>query len=404
MNSRERILAAIDHREPDRVPVDFGSNPSSGISATAYNKLKKHLGLAGGHARVYDVIQQLARPENDILDRFGVDVVDVGRVVNGADENWYDVRLTDGVAGQFPSWFKPARRDDGAFEVEVEGYTIARMPPGGMSFDQIYYPYLDGYPDTFADLPNAMSKVLRGEGEMNSWDQLRDDAFKLRAVSDRAITIGCGCSLFEWGAFLRRQDNFLMDLLVEQKKVEALLDALMEIHLAALEKVCAAVADCIDIVRFSDDLGMTAGPIMSPAIYRKLFKPRHALLNEIVHKHTGVKTFLHSCGSIYALLPDLIEAGFDIINPVQTNCQDMEPRRMKDEFGSDITFWGGGCDSMNVLNNGSAEQVKKHVFERLEIFAPGGGYIFSTVHNILPEAPPQNIQAIFEAVAEFNRK
>ena len=116
-----------------------------------------------------------------------------------------------------------------------------------------------------------------------------------------------------------------------------------------------------------------------------------------------MKTFLHSCGSIYALLPDLIEAGFDIINPVQTNCRDMEPRILKDEFGSEITFWGGGCDLARVLNNGSVEQVKKHVFERLEIFAPGGGYVFSTVHNILPETPPPNIQAIFEAVAEYNR-
>ncbi|MCP4708992.1 MAG: methyltransferase [Planctomycetes bacterium] len=404
MNSRERILAALDHREPDRVPVDFGSNPSSGISAIAYNKLKNHLGLACGHTRVYDVMQQLAQPEDELLDRFGVDVVDVGRVLNIAEENWYDVCLTDGSAGQYPGWFKPKKCDGGAVEVDVDGKTIARMPPGGMSFDQEYFPYLAGYPDTFVDLPKAMIKVLSGGVVMSPQDQQWDKASKLRANSDRAITIGCNCSLFEWGSFLRRQDNFLMDLLVEQKKVEALLDALMEIHLADLGKVCAAVADCVDIVRFSDDLGMTSGPFISPDIYRNLFKPRHTLLNDYVHKHTGMKTFLHSCGSIYALLPDLIEAGFDIINPVQTNCVGMEPRRLQDEFGADITFWGGGCDSADVLNHGSVAQVKKHVFECLDIFTPGGGYVFSTVHNILPDTPPQNILAIFEAVAEFNRR
>ena len=140
---------------------------------------------------------------------------------------------------------------------------------------------------------------------------------------------------------------------------------------------------------------------MSPALYRKLFRPRHTLLNEYVHQHTGMKTFLHSCGSIYGLLPDLIEAGFDIINPVQTNCKDMEPARLKREFGSAITFWGGGCDG-NILNNGTPGQVKRHVVERMEIFSPGGGFIFNTEHNILPEAPPQNVVAMFEAVGEYN--
>ena len=413
MKSRERILAALEHRPPDRVPVDFGSNPSSGIAAPAYNKLKKHLALAGGPARIYDVMQQLAQPEDEILDMFGVDVVDVGRVSPAAGDHWYDVRLPDGGAGQYPGWFKPIRRTDGTLEVEVEGIAIMRMPPGGLSFDQIYFPYLDGYPATFADLRGALRKVLRGESILNRgpqadtpnfWHRLRAEVLRLRAGSDRAFMIGCDGSLFEWGVCLRRQDNFLMDMLTEQKKVEALLDALTEIHLADLEKVCAALGDCVDLVRFSDDLGMTAGPMMSPPIYRKLFKPRQAVLNDYIHKNTGMKTFLHSCGSIYALLPDLIEAGFDIINPVQTNCADMEPRRLKEEFGSEITFWGGGCDSMKILNHGSVAQVKRHVFERLEIFTPGGGYVFSTVHHILPETPPRNIRAIFEAVAEFNRK
>jgi uroporphyrinogen decarboxylase len=141
---------------------------------------------------------------------------------------------------------------------------------------------------------------------------------------------------------------------------------------------------------------------MSPAMYRRFFQPRHAQLCAYVHRHSRMKTFLHSCGSIHSLLPDLIAAGFDVINPVQTNCRDMEPERLKREFGRDICFWGGGCDTRHVLPTATPAEVKRHVRERLEVFAPGGGFVFNTVHNILPEVPPQNIVAMFEAIAEFN--
>jgi uroporphyrinogen decarboxylase len=211
-----------------------------------------------------------------------------------------------------------------------------------------------------------------------------------------------GCNLFEWGTFLRRLDNFLMDLLSEPASVEAFLDALMELHMAALEKACEAVGDVADVMRFGDDLGTSNAPFMSLDTYRRYFKPRQAQLCAYVHKHTPMKTFLHSCGSIHALLPDLIDAGFDVINPVQTNCRNMEPERLKRDFGKDICFWGGGCDPKSVLNRGTPQEVKDDVKRRLEIFMAGGGYVFNTVHNILPEVPPQNIMAMFEAVREFD--
>jgi uroporphyrinogen decarboxylase len=141
---------------------------------------------------------------------------------------------------------------------------------------------------------------------------------------------------------------------------------------------------------------------MSPNTYRTLFKPRHKMLCDYMHKHTKMKTFLHSCGSIRALLPDLIEAGFDVINPVQTTCQGMEAGGLKRDFGKDICFWGGGCDTRTILPHGTPPEVKDDVKRRLEIFMPGGGFVFNTVHNILPDVPPQNIVAMFEAVAEFN--
>ena len=411
MTSRERILAAIEHRQPDRVPVDLGATPSSGISATAYGNLKTHMGITTGHTRLYDVVQQLAQPEEVVLDRFKIDVVDVGRTFNTADSDWYDIRLADGQKAQYPVWFHPEPQQDGSFiALHKDGTDIAHMPARGTFYDQSYFPYVDGYPSDFSGLDREMGKILWAALVHSPWDHaedprfwatLRERALALRASSDRALMIVCGCNLFEWGTFLRRMDNFLMDIYAEPETVETLLDALMERHLATLTKVCETVGDVCDILRFGDDLGMDTGPFMSPDVYRRLFKPRHAQLCATVHKHSRMKTFLHSCGSLHELMPDLIEAGYDVINPMQTTCRDMEPEKLKREFGKDICFWGGGCDTRTVLNRATPAEVKDHVRRRIEILAPGGGFVFNTVHNILPEVPPQNIVAMFEAVAEY---
>jgi uroporphyrinogen decarboxylase len=411
MNARERVLASVDHREPDRTPVDLGATPSSGISAIAYERLKQRLSLTGGHTRVYDVVQQLAQPEDDILDRFGIDVVDVGRAFNTRDEDWHDITLPGGAPVQFPAWFQPQIQPEGRWDVFApDGVRIATMPEGATFFDQTCFPYLDGYPDDYSGLPAAMERVhwaalahspWDSASRPDFWDLLRQRALALRESTDRAILVVCGCNLFEWGTFLRRIDNFLMDLVEEPDSVEGLLDALMQIHLATLQKVCDAVGDVADILRFGDDLGMDTGPLMAPAVYRRLFKPRHTQLCDYVHRHSQMRTFLHSCGSIYRLMPDLIEAGYEILNPVQTSCQDMDPERLKTEFGRDITFWGGGCDTRAVLNRGTPAQVREHVWERLGIFAPGGGFVFNTVHNILPDVPPANIVAMFEAIRDW---
>ena len=413
MTPRERVLAAIDHREPDRVPVDLGATPSSGISAIAYGRLKQHLGLTEGHNRVYDVVQQLAQPEDMILDRFGVDVVDLGRTFDTRDEDWYPVTLFDGGKAEYPSWFRPEATADGGFRsLAPDGMEIAVQLKDMNFYDQTHFPWLDDYPADLSGLPAAMGKVHWAALAHSPWDHASDPGFwetlrantlALREQSDRAIMVVVGCNLFEWGTFLRRMDNFLMDLIAEPENVERLLDALMEIHLRTLDKVCRAVGDIVDICRFGDDLGTDTGPFMAPATYRQLFKPRHKILCEYVHRHSSMRTFLHSCGSIHALLPDLIDAGFEIINPVQTACRDMEPDRLKREFGRDITFWGGGADTRATLNHGSPADVRRDVLERLKIFAPGGGFVFNTIHNILPDVPPENIVAMFDAIREYER-
>jgi uroporphyrinogen decarboxylase len=413
MTSRERIIAAIEHREPDKVPIDLGSTPSSGISVIGYNNLKKSLGITGGKTLVYDVVQQLAQPEDEILDLFNIDVIDVGRTFNTSDNDWHEIKAADGSTAFYPKWFNPELQKDGTwYAYDQNRELIAKMPQGATFFDQTCYPWEDGYPSDFKQLPEAMNKVLWANlahspwdcaGDDDFWERLRANSLKLREESDKALMVVCGCNLFEWGTFLRKIDNFLMDLVLEPEKVEGLLDALMEVHLATLAKVCDAVGDVVDIIRFGDDLGMDSGPFMAPDTYRQLFKPRHTVLCDYVKKNSQMKTFLHSCGSIYRLLPDLIEAGYDVINPVQTNSVEMDPATLKKEFGNDITFWGGGADTRTVLNGKTPQEVKDHVKERLEIFSPGGGFVFNTVHNIMPDVPPENIIAMFEAINEFNK-
>ncbi len=411
MNSRQRILASIDHREPDVLPIDFGSTSVTGISATTYSKLTKTLGMSDSKTRVYDVVSQLAQPEEEILEKFQSDAIDVGRLYNEDDQAWKDITLPNGTPVQFPAWFQPIPQPDGAWDVyEKEGDRIATMALGATFFDQTCYPYQQGYPPNFKDLPKAMAKVHWSKlarspwdhsGEPDFWDQLRQRVIAYRQNSMKTIVITAGCSIFEMGCFLRSMENFLVDILASPVQVETLLDALMELHLETLGKICNAVGDVVDILRFGDDLGTNMGPLISPKIYRSLFKPRHKILCDYVKKHSQMRIFLHSCGSVYKLIPDLIEAGYDILNPIQISAKDMEPERLKREFGKNITFWGGGCDTQHVLYKGSPNDVKEHVQKNIEIFAPGGGFIFATVHNILSDVPPENVIAMFEAVNEY---
>lgn len=413
MNSRERVLAAIAHIQPDQVPVDLGSTPSSGISAIAYSNLLKAIGRTDLPVQIYDVVQQLAQPDMSIIDRFGVDVLDIGRAFNTEEKDWHETILANGDKAFYPIHFNPVKQADGSYHCYDEDgkRLLALMPQGATFFDQSYFPYINGFPENYDTLDEEMGRVLWSRYVHSPWDHtqdpdfwktLREKTLQLRASTDKALMIVCGCNLFEWGTFLRRMDNFLMDLLCEPDQVARMLDQLLERHLATLAKVCDSVGDIVDIIRFGDDLGMTSGPFMDVDTYRSLFKPRHKQLCDYVKTHSQMHTFIHSCGSISSLMPDLIEAGIEIFNPVQTNARQMEPEFLKKEFGQDCTFWGGGVETVGTLNNGTPEQVREQVLERLEIMSAGGGFVFNTVHNILPDVPPQNILAMFDAVKEFN--
>lgn len=415
MTSRERVLAAINHQAPDRIPVDLGATPSSGISAIAYSNLLNHIGLPALPVQIYDVVQQLAQPDMKVLDKFGVDVLDIGREFNNKPSDWKPTTLANGDSAFYPKWYHPVKLENGSYATyDDDGKTmLSRMPVGATFFDQTYFPYVDGYPGNYDKLDKEMGRIMWARDAHSPWDHAGDDGFwetlrektlRLRQNTDKALLVVCGCNLFEWGTFLRRMDNFLMDLMCDQVNVEKLLDELLKRHLATLAKVCESVGDIVDIVRFGDDLGMSSGPFMDAETYRTLFKPRHKILCDFVKEHSQMHTFIHSCGSISLLMPDLIDAGIEIFNPVQTNAYQMEPEFLKKEFGKDCTFWGGGVETAGVLNNATPGKVKEQVIERLEIFSKGGGFVFNTIHNILPDVPPENVVAMFEAINEFNNR
>jgi uroporphyrinogen decarboxylase len=408
LSSRDRVLATLNHHEPDRVVVDLSGHRSSGISAIAYPKLRAALGLEPRTVYVYDPIQQLAIVDQDVLDLLGVDTIELGREFCREDRWWVDWTLPGGAPCKMPVWAAPEKRDDGWILRSKGGHALGRMPDGALHFDQIYWPLLDGGED-LSKLDDAfqlsMWSVFGGPPQPDiSVEDLAAGARRLRDRTDRAIIGLFGGNLLEIGQMLFKMDQFLMMLAGEPQRVHRFLDALVEYHLASLERFLGAVGPYIDIILFGDDLGAQNGPQISPRMYREFFQPREKIMWARAKQLADVKVMLHCCGAVRPLLPGLIEAGLDAINPVQISCRGMEAEGLKRDFGKDLTFWGGGCDTQSVLPQGTPEQVRTHVLRQCELLAPGGGFVFQQVHNTMANVPPENIIAMYGAVREFDAR
>ncbi|MBC7249512.1 MAG: methyltransferase [Anaerolineae bacterium] len=394
MNSRERVLTALCHEEPDRVPIDLGGMASTGIHAVAYNRLKRYLGL-GGTTRVFDIVQHLAEVEEPVRRRFGVDVIALPRleVLPGVRNiHWKPWTLPDGSPAEISADFHPVPAADGGWEIRSpEGMVLYRMPRNGFYFDPVEAPLAHADPTTLRtlELPRIGDEELR---------LLRERARTLYTETEYAIVGAFGGNLLEMGQSLRGWTQFMIDLASEPDWLEDFLERITEMWMDSLARYLDAVGDYIQVIQFGDDLGGQQRLLISPAMYRRLFKPRHRRMYEYVHAHSDCAVFLHSCGAIYELIPDLIEAGVDILNPVQTSAAGMDPARLKGEFGDRLVFWGGGCHTQYVLPRGTPAEVAADVRERLRVFAPGGGYVFAAIHNILPEIPPENVVTMFDAV------
>ena len=409
MTSRERVLAALNHREPDRVPVDFGGHRSSGIMAIAYARLKEALGITSGDIFVYDMIQQLAVVEEPVLDALGVDVVEMGRGFLREEDDWKDWVLPDRTPCKIPWYLNVEKRGDDWHLLADGGTEMAIQKQGCLYFEQTHFPLMERgiENDDFSDLEDQFGRAVwtavASPGGHLPLDEeglagLASGARALRESTDRAIIGLFGGNLFEVPQFLYRIDNYLAYTALCPEAVLRLSEKLCEIYLRNLEKWMGAVGPYIDIVLFGDDLGGQNGPLLSPEMYRRYYKPYHRVLWNRARELADVKVMLHSCGGIEPLLDDLIDAGLDTTNPVQITCRGMDPRSLKRDYGDRLCFWGGGCDTRDVLPRGTPEDVARHVREQVEILAPGGGFVFQQVHNIMADVPVENILAMFEAV------
>ena len=409
MTARERILTSLNHREPDRIPVDLSGHRSSGIAAIAYAHLRDFLGLPKKPIRVYDPVQQLAIVDEDVLQRFRVDTIELGRAFALEDKWWADWTLPDGTPCQMPVWALPERANgEWVIRSSKTGRIIARMPNGCLYFEQTHWSFAEN--DDLSRLREELSEsmwtaiasppgpiVSRADGTK----LLADGAGRLRAQSDRAIIGLFGGNLLEMGQFLYRNDNFLMLLAANPKRAHEFLDRVTEMHLANLERFLGAVGSHIDIILFGDDLGMQCGPQVSPKMYREFFFPREKLMwSRVKQLAPHLKIQLHCCGGVRELLPGLIEAGLEAINPVQITCRGMDAAGLKSDFGRPLTFWGGGCDTRDMIRGGTPAQLREHVRRLMDIWRPGGGYVFQQVHNIMADVPPENVVAMLDAVNE----
>lgn len=411
MTARERVLTALSHREPDKIPVDFSGHRSSGIAAMAYARLRRRLGLPGTPLRVYDPVQQLAIVDEDVLQRFQADTIEVGRAFALEDHYWREWTLPDGTPCLMPAWAAPERQNGGwVLRSPNTRQVIARMPEGVWYFEQAHFPFLERedlgrLEDELAEcmwsaIASPPGPIVVGRGGDR---KLTEGARRLRGSSERCIIGLFGGNLLEMGQWFYRNDNFLMLLAADPARAHRFLDRLMEIHLRNLDRYLEAVAPHIDVILFGDDLGMQTGPQVSPAMYLEFFQRRERVMWEMVKRRAPhLKIMLHCCGGVRELLPGLIDAGLDAINPVQITCRGMEPAGLKRDFGARLTFWGGGCDTREMLARATAAQVREHVRQLIGLWRPGGGFVFQQVHNILADARPENVVAMFDTVNELS--
>jgi uroporphyrinogen decarboxylase len=414
MSPRERVRTALHHEEPDRVPVDLSATRLTSIMALAHHRYKRHVGRDGSPTKVFDAVMQLALPEQEILDELGVDVVGLERIFLLEETAWKEWTLPDGSPAQLPDYIPFEPRPGGGWQVRhADGTLLGEMPPGVQYLNAVHWPLKD-HPDPLAitkeELRDAIGHIHWAACPIapHHWPRTSENRATLRAraksfyeSTDYAVIGGFDGNLHELAQHLRRIDHFLMDLADQPKKVAAFIDTLLEIHLEDLVDYLEIFGDCIDVIQMGDDLGSQRGAQISPRLYREIYKPRHQLLYGTIKKHTNAAIFLHTCGSVRELLPDLIEAGIDILNPVQTSAAGMDPAELKREFGKDLVFWGGGVDTQTVLPYALPAEIDTHVRDRIATFRPGGGFIFAAIHNIPANVPPENLVALWEAVERY---
>jgi uroporphyrinogen decarboxylase len=379
MNSRDRVIKALNHQVPDRVPIDLGGF-QTGIHKKAYAELLSHLGIEE-RIEILDPVQQLARPSEETLKRFRVDIRYIcahapddfkGRIEQNTRDGrlWHDLKDEFGVVWSMP--------DEQGLYMDISHHPLASADIADIED----YPFPDG-------------------SDASRFTNVREEALKLRNETPYAISTGIGGVVYEYCWYMRGLEQWFMDMIENPAFCEALLDRTLKFWLDYYTGFMAEVGDIVDVVMIGDDLTGQAGPLFSPDFYRQVVKPRQKKLVQHIKSLTRAKIWYHTCGSCFAYIPDLIDNGVDILNPVQIGLVNMEPVKLKETFGSRIVFWGGGIDAQHILPFAIPAEIAEHVRRNIEIFKPGGGYVFNNVHNIQAGVPAENIVALFDAAYEF---
>ena len=372
ISSRERVRKALNHQEADRAPLDIGGINNTAMHLKIETALKEMLGINGGEPEIRAVNQQVTVADERILEHFKVDT---RCIYFEEDRPWQEVE---------PGIFEDQWGLQYKINPDGNYYNFCGHPLSRATSVQDIEAYQ--FPD-----PRAEMRVAGLAERAQSYG----DKYCLILEGMREPTFGTP-------SWLRGHTQFYMDLVGNKKMVNALLDRVLEFYFELTDFLLDRLGPYLDVVKVGDDLGTQNNLIISPAMYREFIKPRQKLLYEHIKSKGDFKLLLHACGAIRSIIPDLIEVGVDALNPVQTTAQSMDPAELKSEFGRDITFWGGGIDTQHVLPFGTPREVKAEVKNNLEIFKPGGGYVFAQIHNIMPEVPLENITAMLEAYREHS--
>jgi len=418
MNSRERVKLTLNHQEPDRVPLDLGGSPVTGMHVSSVYQLRQalHLDPVGTPVKVIEPYQMLGEIQPDLIKALGVDVVSLSSpnsMFGFPLGDWKEWTFFDGTPVLVPGDFNTDPEPNGDILMYPEGDRSA-LPSGRMPFGGYYFDAIVRQPELNEDdLDPAQNLDEFQPVSENDLDFYAREADRLFNHTDQAILANFGGTGFGDIALvpavqlknprgIRDMEEWYMSTITQRDYVWQVFEKQCEIGLENLQRIHARVGERVSVLFVTGtDFGTQNGPFISPKTYRDLYQPFHQAINSWVHTYTTWKTFIHSCGSVLRLYPDFLEAGFDIVNPVQTSAADMDPEVLAAEFGDRVTFWGGGVDTQHTLPFGSPEEIRDQVRQRMQIFRPGGGFVFNPIHNVQAEVPVKNLLALYEAVNEF---
>ncbi|MFH1924078.1 MAG: uroporphyrinogen decarboxylase family protein [Planctomycetota bacterium] len=379
MTSRERMLKSLNHREPDRVPIDLGGN-QTGIHKFAYQALLEHLGT-DEELEIMDAVQQLARPSEAVLKRLHVDTRYVA--AKAASDFEGDIVVTE--------------RDGRTWHDLVDEFGIRWSMPD----DQPLYMDITHHPLSHATIDDVQSYPFPKGDDPGRFEGLRERALAIRKETPYAVVSGISGVVYEICWYMRGLEQWFVDMVTQPEFCEALLDQTLKFWMDWFRLFLDEMADAVDVIMIGDDLTGQQGPLFRPEFYRRVVKPRHKRLVQYIRSRTEAKIWYHTCGSCAGFIPDLLDNGIHALNPVQISAVAMEPADLKARFGDRLVFWGGAIDTQHVLPYAEPETVREHVRRHLEIWKPGGGYVFTGVHNIQAGVPAENILALYDAAYDY---